>query len=385
MMTDVPAESTLAPLLLQFLQVWLKSDWLDIGSESRFEPGRPEYESASWQLRRSNIWGGFSPPFDGRFDHRVKSAWFLPWHFSRKPFEMIHGGRGGANFVIRHVGHWNGDSDHYEAILSTITRSLRAARYRGQIHRIFALTPFSIIVQHFTDEASRHYSGNIAHTEILFFYTFENFIQEALAKSAHNSGIAPDAIAGAYEHAYGTSSDDTLTRDPGELGLAALATDFSWTGIREHIPMPRSSGGLPELRRTLFYCRLETHLMVAFAVACHGIASLQQAAYASPLVVPLPSVPTIGDLAPFWLRHLVGAYDHGDACMRLLDSLARYHEVNVKLHPGGEIEPQMPIRNEAEESILYSKAPMFGQRGDPIDGRDSFRWESSILRSTTMH
>lgn len=114
--------------------------------------------------------------------------------------------------------------------------------------------------------------------------------------------------------------------------------------------------------------------MVAIATACQGIASFQHTAYASPLVAPLQSAPTIGDLAPFWLRHLFGAYDHGDACMRLLDSLARYNEVNVKLDPGGWTEPRMPMRTEAEESIQYSTAPMFGQRGDPVDGRDSFRW-----------
>jgi hypothetical protein len=171
--------------------------------------------------------------------------------------------------------------------------------------------------------------------------------------------------------------------DPAELQLAVLAaSDFSWKGIRRHmLPLERGSLGTAEdrpisLRETLFQCRLQSHLMVAIAAACHGIASFQHATCASPLVAPLLSVPTIADLSPFWLRHLFNVYDYAGACVCLLESLARCNGLDVKLGTGGEVisNKSRPVRTAVDDRVLFSKPPLGGQRGDPIPGTDSFRW-----------
>lgn len=379
-MTDAPAEDTPAPLWLPMLQIWLKSESLDVRNELRFEPGPSDYDSSNWQLRKFESWRGFRPPFDDSFDWNFRNALVLPRAFSHMRIEPCYR-RSMANFVVRHVGHWNGDGERYGAVLSALSRPLRTVAGRP-VRQVFALTPFSIIAQQFRDGAGPEDGGEIAHTEILFFYTFENFIQEALAQNAYTGGTATDTIVSAYEHVYTNTQPSTvLLRDPAGLRLAAHTTDFSWTGIRNHM-LPRSlerSGGTAEdwplnLRELLFQCRLQAHLMVAIAAACHGIASFQHAAYASPLVAPLRSVPTIGDLAPSWLRHLFGAYDQADACMRLLESLARYHGEDVRLDPMGSIisEDRGAKRTGAAESI-GSVIPPFGH-DDMAEGWDTFRF-----------
>ena len=376
-MTDAPAEGIPAQLWLPSPQIWLKSEILDLRSELRFGVDPPDYDSTSWPLRKRKSLRQYSLSIDHQFDWNVRNAWFLPWQFSHMRLEPCER-RSMANFVVRHVGHWNGDGERYGAVLSALTRPLRTMHGRP-VRQLFALTPFSIIAQQFCDGASPQVDGEIVHTEIWFFYTFESFIQEALARNAHAGGVVPDTIVSAYEHVYtNTRPDAALLRDPIDLRLAALTTpDFSWAGIRNHM-LPQSLervGGTTEdrplkLRETLFHCRLQAHLMVAIAAACHGIASFQHAAYSSPLVAPLPSTPTIDDLAPFWLRHLFGVNDHGAACMRLLASLTRRNGLDVKLAADGSIIPHMhPIRTEAEESVAFSIAPLFGQR-EEVPGKE---------------
>src|SRR4029077_2644229 len=104
---------------------------------------------------------------------------------------------------------------------------------------------------HFRDSVGPEDGGEIVHTEILFFYTFESFIQEALARSACMGGTAPDTIFGAYEHVYAnTDPEAVFLGDPAELQLAVLAaSDFSWKGIRRHmLPLERGSLGTAEDR-----------------------------------------------------------------------------------------------------------------------------------------
>jgi hypothetical protein len=382
-MTDAPAEGTPAPLRLPSPRVWLKSEYLNLYSEQRFEPGPHDFEGASWQLRKFALWRHFDPPFDYVFDRNVWNAWFLPWYFSGTQLEVCHR-RGDANFVIRHVGFWDGDDARYGAVTSALNRPLRS-KSGGSARKVFALTPFSIIAQHVHDGVNPQDGGEIVHTEILFFYTFETFVQEALARSAYIGGAAPNTIVGAYEHVHANTEPElALLRDPAELQLAALvASDFSWKGIRNHVlpqclatRMIGTAEDSPiDLRESLFQCRLQSHLMVAIAAACHGLASFQRPTYASPLVAPLPSIPTIGDLAPFWLRHLSGEYDYADACMRLLESLARCNGVQVEMTFGGDVfQNTRSIRTEIDEGVLYSKPALGGGRGDLVRGTDSFRW-----------
>jgi len=305
-MTDAPAEGIPTQQWLPSPQIWLKSEILDLRNELRFESDPSDYDSTNWPLRKRESLRQYSLSIDDQFDWNVRNAWFLPWQFSHMRIEPCER-RSMANFVIRHIGHWNGDGERYGAVLSALSRPLRTT-FGRPVRQIFALTPFSIIAQQFCDGVGPHGGSEIVQTEILFFYTFENFIQEAMARNAHAGGAIPDTIISAYEHVYtNTRPDAVLLRDPAELQLAALTTpEFSWAGVRNHM-LPRSLervGGTMEdrplgLRETLFHCRLQAHLMVAIAAACRGIASLQHATDSSPLVAPLPSVPTIDDLAPF--------------------------------------------------------------------------------------
>jgi hypothetical protein len=374
-MTDVLAEKNFTSPRLPSPQVWLKSEFLDLKNELHFDAGPSDYDSASWPLRKFGSWRD-SQLVDSTFDWNVRNAWKLPWQFWRTRLERCEF-RDRANFVIRHIGHWNGDGERYGAVLSTLIRRLRGAAGRPT-RLVLALTPFSIIAQNFGEPAG----NEVAHTEILFFYTFDSFVQEALASNAHAGGVAPDKIVGAYEHLYvNTRPGAVLLRDPAELRLAALTTpNFSWTGIRDHLP-PRGlnrMGGIAEdrpldLRERLFRCRLQTHLMVAIAVACHGIASFEQPTYSSPVVALAPAAPKVGELAPFWLRHVLGAYDYADACMRLLDSLARCHGQDVKLHANGSIIPGgTHMRTDVEESVGLVISP-FGH-DDMASGDDPFRF-----------
>ena len=374
------SERTPARPSLPSPRVWLKSELLDLDNEMRFSSGRSDYDGYSWPLQKFQFRRDFGLPFNSTFDWNVQNAWVLPWQFSRTRLEPCDR-RSRANFVIRHIGHWNGDRDRYSTVLSALSRPLRTVGGRP-VQQMFALTPFSIIVQYFS-ASSPEAGGEIVHTEILFFYTFDSFVQEALAQNACAGGATPDMIANAYEHVYAnTQPDAVFLRDPAELRLAALTTsEFSWTGIHSHMP-PRSLerlGGTAEdrplrLRETLFQCRLQTHLMVAIAAACHGIASFQHTVDVSPLVAPLPSVPTIGELAPFWLRHPLGAYDHADSCMRLLNSLARHNGADVRLASDGLIisKDRRASGTEVEDS-LGSSIPPFG-RDDMASGRDTFRF-----------
>jgi hypothetical protein len=264
-MIGVPGEGLPVQLWLPSPQIWLKSKSLDLRHELRFESGPSDYDSTSWPLRKREAMRQYSLSIDNQFDWNVRNAWFLPWQFSRRRLEPCER-RSMANFVIWNIGHWNGDGEGYDAALSALTRPLRPM-YGRPVRQVVALTPFSIIAQQFCNGVDPQAEGEIVHTEILFFYTFENFIQEAMARNAHAGGAAPDTIVSAYEHiCTNTRPDAVLLRDPSELRLAALTTpDFSWTGIRNHM-LPRSLervGGTAEdrplwLRETLFHCRLQS-------------------------------------------------------------------------------------------------------------------------------
>src|SRR3954447_10834059 len=114
-MIDVLA--SLPPMRLPPLQIWLKSELLDLYKQQRFERGPHDYEGTSWQLRKYELWRRFDPPFDDSFDWNMWSTLFLPWQFSETQFEVCHR-RTDTNFVIRHVGYWNGDEARYGAVTS---------------------------------------------------------------------------------------------------------------------------------------------------------------------------------------------------------------------------------------------------------------------------
>jgi hypothetical protein len=378
-MSDIGADAFSGRVWLPSPQVWMKSELLDLDNEQYFGPGSPDYDSTTWPLRkRVGTWRE-SLLYDASFDWNVRNAWKLPWQFSRTSLERCER-RSRANFVIRHVGHWDGDVERYTTVLSPLSRQLRSVA-SGATRQIFALTPFSIIAQHFRENTGPRGGVEIGLTEILFFYTFDNFVQEALVRNAYAGGVAPDTIASAYEHRYSnTSPGAVLAHDPGDLRLAALTTsDFSWTGIRGHL-LPRGlnrMGGVPEdrpleLRERLFQCRTQAHLMVAIAAACHGIMSFQHSAWSSPLVAPLTSAPTIDQLAPFWLRHVLGTYDHADACMLLLDALARRHGHDVSFVNGSIVPGFTGMTTDAEESVAQATSP-FGH-DDTMPSDDSFRF-----------
>lgn len=200
-MTDAPVD-TPAPLSLPMLQIWLKSELLDLHNELRFEPGPSDYDSSNWQLRKFESWRGFRPPFDDNFDWNFRNALILPRAFSHMRIEPCYR-RSMANFVVRHIGHWKGDGERYGAMLSALDRPLRTM-YGRPVRRAFALTPFCIIAQQFVDGANPQDGGEIAHTEILFFYTFESFIRRHWLK-------APTATASSLTRSPAPTSMSTPT------------------------------------------------------------------------------------------------------------------------------------------------------------------------------
>jgi hypothetical protein len=366
--------------------IWLKSEWLNSDAFLRFAPPVAEYDSANWPFGISltapaNSDVGLVNVVDGRFDWHVKCAWALPRRYSGLSAE-VPDRRERANVIVRNVGHWNGDPARYDGIISSLAH--RRLRGPSDDHMGYALTPFGIIAQTWT-QSEGFPPGAIRNTYIAFFYSYESFIQECLALDARRKGASADEIMKAYEHVYSNASPlpDALPHDPRVLKLARFANPgVSWDEIRMTAEVLAGHDGVLRYptsatrsrRETLFFCRLQTHLMVALAAASHGIASFLSGAASSPLVRPMASPPDMHEMAAPWLGHVLGHYEHAAECAALLQGLARHYgrELSESLR-GLPIPAFPPLRSAAEEIIVYAVPPMFGGRDEP-DGSDMFRW-----------
>ena len=69
--------------------------------------------------------------------------------------------------------------------------------------------------------------------------------------------------------------------------------------------------------------------MVAIAAACQGLSNFASGRVSSALVRAMDAPPGIDALAPHWLGHVTGGYDHAAQCADLLKSLARYYEQDL--------------------------------------------------------
>jgi hypothetical protein len=382
-----------AAILKSPVTVWLRSTFVDSERYLRF--GRHvEFEGASWplgiqfaldkwierdthkleRLRVALHDEILFPIIDNAFDEHARAAWQLPWWHSRV-YISPRNRRSAANFVMVNVGDWLKGRPRYDDIKLLLEHHRPSIGGAGMIREIYALTPFCIIVQQDIEDSEHAIFDGVFHTYIVSFYTFETFVQECLVLEAMRKGIAPDSIVTAYEHVYCNSSaiPEAVPTNLAELELAKLVgLPVDWSAIRT---TASGSSTIPQARRRgLFQLRLQTHLTIAIAVACHGIRAFTEVGAGSPLVRPASSLPAIDDLAPFWLRHMMGAYDYAAEGERLLANVARRYGTNLALDRFGVLTAEpLPPRNSAELAVMGSGTPILRNRADP-QAADRLRW-----------
>jgi hypothetical protein len=250
-----------------------------------------------------------------------------------------------ANMWIRHVGRWDGEPHRLAEIVAGLARLPKSPHPSYKYHALYALTPFCIIGQTWCEWGTQ--PAFVFDTTIAFFYSFESLIQECFITDARRAGASTAEILAAYEHrhAYVRGQPNLLLRDPTRLKLASYANpSIDWDSIRA---TPENSGGgsvLPgwqarNRREDLFANRSQTHLMVAIAAACNGLANFASGRAPSALVRTLDVPPSVEDLAPHWLGHMTGSYDHAAECEELLQSVARHYEQDVSPDYVGSIPP----------------------------------------------
>jgi hypothetical protein len=359
------------------LHVSAKSQFLDSEGFYKFGARYSDYDGASWPLGApmsrdpDTTVDSTLLVLDAAFDYHLKRAWKLPWRYSRLELEP-YTRRSQANFVVRHVGHWNGEQEVFEEIGAALKsrRNISA----GHMHQLFALTPFSIVSQTWLDNPGQ--LSSITDSYIFFFYTFESFIQECLAFEAAQKGCTISSIVNAYEHKYTNCyHPEAISRNPADFPLAVLSnSERDWNQVR----MTAGNVALPprDLRRHLFFLRLQTHLQVSIAAACHSLSLYQVGRASSPLIRTMSIPPNVDELAPFWLRHVLGAYDYADEAERLLADLAQQYgnEVAPVHEAGGLLMPtEIQPRTAVERAIAAAPPPLQKTRDDP-QALDFFRW-----------
>jgi hypothetical protein len=293
-------------------RVWLSSEFVDPYTYFRFDPPVAVYEGGGWPLgvqlgRNSEERVAMSGMRDAYFDGDVARALTLPRRYTGLNFRPPPR-RDMANLWIRHVGRWDGEPHRLAEILAGLAR-LPKGRPRGyKYHAVYALTPFSIIGQTWCERGASE-PAFIVDTTIAFFYTFETLIQECFITDARRAGASTADIVAAYEHRYANvrAQPNVLLRDPTTLKLARYANpSIDWDRVRATPENMIEGGGIPgwearSSRNYLFLSRLETHLMVAIAAACQGLANFASGRVRSELVRTMDVPPGSEALAPHWL------------------------------------------------------------------------------------
>jgi hypothetical protein len=380
-----PGPRAAAPKWSALVDAWLTSEFVNGNDYVRFAPGVPLYEGANWPLgltfqARTDAEHSLIHMVDPYFDQHAKSAVHLPWRYSGLSFQL-HPRREDATLTVRNIGHWDGEPRRYDEIVSTLARLRREQHPEFNVHASYAITPFCVIGQTWTEEYGP-FMAQPVHTSIAFFYTFETFIQECLAIDARRAGASAAEIIAAYEHRYAnvTWYPNLLLRDPTLMRLARYANPaIDWNLIGA---TPRSVGGGDSghgrqgrsWREALFFCRLQTHLMVAIAVAFHGVATFANGHARSALVQTATAPPDLDTLAPHWLGHLLSDYDHAAECANLLESLALHYNQDLsRVHLRGmPLPPFRSWRDDTERSIITARPPLSNKYlDDPVD---TFRW-----------
>ena len=127
-------------------------------------------------------------------------------------------------------------------------------------------------------------------------------------------------------------------------------------------------------REFLFVSRVETHLMVAIAAACQGIANFASGSVRSALVRTMDAPPDTEALAAHWLGHMTGSYDHAAECTDLLKSLACSYEQDLSSEQlrGVPIPPFRFPNDAVEWSRVVARRDIDGcTTGDAFD---AYRW-----------
>lgn len=373
------------PRLDDEVRVWLSSEFVDPVEYFRFDRQVAIYEAARWPLgltpgRNSEERVAMAGMSDGNFDWHVRCALHLPFRYSGLRFGPPQR-RDRADLWIRHVGHWNGDPSRLAEILAGLAR-LPHGRIPGRNYRaLYALTPFAIIGQTWCEAYDRAPAFMID-TTIAFFYTFEALIQECLIREALEAGARATDVVALFEHRYSRidGQPNLLVNDPSTLKLARYGNAaIDWDSLRatrqDAKRGKRSPGWTGRAdREFLFDSRLQTHLMVAIAAACHGLCNFTTGQISSPLVQTLEGPPTIDALAPHWLGHVTGGYDHAAACADLLESLAQLYEKDLSSDLRGmPIPPWRSPSDPVEDSIASTRPHLWGCT---FDGAfDAYRWK----------
>ncbi|MBR1122530.1 hypothetical protein JQ628_13470 [Bradyrhizobium lablabi] len=352
----------------------------------RFDPPLVVYEGAGWPLgvrpgRDSGEQVAMSGMSDGYFDYDVRCALTLPRRYAGLDFRPPPR-REMANFRIRHVGRWDGEPSRFAEIVTGLARFPERRVPGYKYHAAYALTPFSIIGQTWCERDASQ-PAYIVDTQIAFFYTFETLIQECYIADAKRTDASTADILAAYEHRYANtrSQPNWLLRDPTKLKLARYANpSIDWDNIRA-LPENRIIGGGTQGRQArnqrqfLFLSRLQTHLMVAIAVACQGLGNFASGRVRSALARTMNVPPDADALSPHWLGHMIGSYDHAAECADLLLGLARYYEQDLSSEQLRGI-PIPPFRSPGSEPDLWSVPS-----GRPYldgcttgDAYDAYRW-----------
>ena len=379
----LPQPNATVPSIDDEARVWLSSEFVRPTEYFRFDPPIAVYEGAGWPLglqlgRTSEEQAAAVDMPDGYFDWDVACALKLPRRYTGLRFRPPNR-RDNANLWIRHVGRWDGEPHRLAEIVAGLAR-LPKGRYPGvKYHALFALTPFSIIGQTWC-EGSAHLPTHVIDTTIAFFYTFETLIQECLITDARRAGASSADIMTAYEHRHANvrSQPNLLLRDPKLLKLARYANpSIDWDSIGA-TPEDIRGGGSPGwqargARELLFISRLQTHLMVAIAAACQGLANFASGRVRSPLVRTSDGPPDIETLATHWLGHMTGNYDHAAECADLLQGLARHYGQDLSGALRGVPIPPLRVPSDPVEwSIAATRESVWGCTVE--DAIDAYRW-----------
>ena len=371
-----------------FLYTWVTSEFVRARDYFHFEPGVPVYEAAGWPLGlsyqlRTDAERSILDMVDLQFDSQVRCAIGLPWRYSGLSL-VAPSRRDEARLTIRNVGHWTDSPDRYQEITSALARRRRVTHPDIPEHVAYAITPFCIIGQTWSEEVGP-FPAHPVDTSITLFYTFETFMQECLAIEAHRAGAPAAEIIAAYEHRYAnvTPHPHLLLRDPRQMPLARYANRaIDWSLIGATSDNVTGGGKAPgwqarSAREQLYFRRLQTHLMVAIAVALHGIATFINGHARSALVNTAITPPTLDALAPHWLGHVLGGYDHATACAGLLQSLAGHYGQALNGEPlrGMPMPPYRSPRDEIEYGIVAAGSGAFARDCMVWDPIDTFRWK----------
>lgn len=379
-----PHPNATVPLINDEVRVWLSSEFVNTTEYFRFDPPVAVYESGGWPLsvqlgRTGDEQVAMSGMCDGYFDWDVACALKLPRRYTGLRFCPPHR-RDAATLWIKHVGRWDGEPHRLAEIVAGLAR-LPRGRYPGyKYHALYAMTPFSIIGQTWCERGPSE-SAYIIETTIAFFYTFETLVQECFITDARRAGVSSADILAAYEHRYANvrMHPNVLLRDPTRLKLARYANpSIDWDGIRatpEYVMRGSTEPGWEarSRREFLFVSRLQTHLMVAIAAACQGLANFASGCVRSALVRTSDGPPDIEALVPHWLGHMTGSYDHAAECADLLQGLAGHYGQELSQNLRGVPIPPLRIPSDPVEwSIAATRETLWGCTiVEPID---AYRW-----------